>query len=424
MHDRPTIRQVRTQPGTAQDGDADVRRTLGLDPGRRTGRIIRKIVVTLLILGAIAALALWVGRKMRGTPPEYETAEVTRGDLRVTVTATGTLQGLNTVEVGSEISGRLAKVEVDYNDPVTKGQLLAEIDTEQLTASVEEARAQLAAARASIKQAKATAKETKLAAERASAQSKQGLIPRAQLESARAAAERAKASVSSAVANAALAQAALASAQSRLDKASIVSPIDGIVLARLVEPGQTVVAGLQTPVLFKLAEDLTKMRLYVDVDEADVGKVHEGLSATFTVDAFPERTFESSVIELRNDPKVSQNVVTYEAVLAADNPERLLRPGMTATAVIVTETLEGVVLVPNAALRFTPPMSKGPPGRRGPKPPPASAAEAGSRLYTLEAGKPVPKQVHSGATDGQRTVVRDGDIEPGTEVVVGTVERE
>ena len=290
----------------------------------------------------------------------YETARATRADVRVTVTATGTLEAITTVEVGAEVTGRLLTVLVDANDTVKKGQLLAEIDPEQLRAAADEARAQVGSAEAAIRQAKATRVESEKAAIRAREQAKQGLMAEKDLEAAEAAAERAEASLASSVASATRSPATLIQALSRLDKTKIISPIDGIVLSRHVEPGQTVTAGFSTPLLFKLAQDLTQMRLNVDVDEADMGRVREGQDASFTVDAYPDRTFSSKVTSLRNEPKTSQNVVTYQGVLSVDNQQRLLRPGMTCTATILADMRKDVLVVPNAALRFAPPVSNAP----------------------------------------------------------------
>jgi HlyD family secretion protein len=222
--------------------------------------------------------------------------------------------------------------------------------------------------------------------------------------------------VASAAASATLARATLSQARSRLDKTNIFSPISGIVLSRRVEPGQTVTAGFQTPLLFRLAQDLTQMRLNVDIDEADVGRVNEGQEATFTVEAYPERTFRSRVISLRNEPKASQNVVTYQAVLSVENQERLLRPGMTCTATILAATRKDVLLVPNGALRFSPPASAGgqEPKTVGTNPDPTKR----QRVWVLRANAPAPITVRAGATDGSVTEIVSGDVTPGTEVIV------
>ncbi|MFT3773357.1 MAG: efflux RND transporter periplasmic adaptor subunit [Minicystis sp.] len=363
-----------------------------------------------------------------GPGPRFRTAEVGRGDLRVTVTATGMLQATTTVEIGAEVSGRILKMTVDANDLVKKGQVLAVIDPEQLRAAVDQAGAQLAAADAAIRQAKATREEARAAADRAAVQIKEGLLSKKELEAANAAAERAEASVASAVANAALARAALTSAQSRLDKATIVSPIDGVVLARSMEPGQTVTAGFSTPVLFKIAEDLTRMRLEVDVDEADVGRTRDGQEASFAVEAYPDRSFPSRVLLLLNEPKTSSNVVTYKARLAADNGDRLLRPGMTATATIVADTRRDVVLVPNAALRFVPPSRSGPGGPPGPGGGPKKAGEVVEKdrktVYVLDHGELRRVAVKVGATDGTNTELLSNELAPGAQVVVDSASPE
>lgn len=397
------------------EGDADVVRTLGIDTQSRRKPWMRAFV-GVLVLAALGGLgARWMRARALAKEPVFQTAAVTRGDLKVSVTATGTIQGLKTVEVGAEVSGRITKVYVDYNDRVEPGQLLAEIDPEQLHAAVEEANARVALSEANIRQARATLAETKAQAERARAQVEKGLISQRELEIAEAAAIRADASLSSALAEATLSRAALKSAKWRLERTKIVAPIPGIVLARLIEPGQTVTAGFQTPLLFKLAEDLSHMSLHVYVDEADVGRVKEEQEASFTVDAYPGRSFPSKVLSLRNEPRTEQNVVSYEAVLAVDNTDLLLRPGMTATATIIADTRANVLLVPNAALRFTPP-----PPKRGSPPPPVASTE---QVYTLREGEPVAIEVTTGPTDGLTTEVTGGDLPEGTEVLTDIVER-
>lgn len=398
-------------------GDADVVRTLGLDSKSKRKPWMR-VVVGLFLVGALAGGgAKWMRARALANAPAFQTAPVSRGDLQVTVTATGTIQGLNTVEVGAEVSGRITKVHVDFNDRVEPGQLLAEIDPEQLLAAVEEANARVAASEANIRQARATLAEARAQADRAKAQVERGLISQRDLEVSEAAAIRAEASLSSAMADATLSRANLKSAKWRLDRSKIVAPISGIVLSRLVEPGQTVTAGFQTPLLFKLAEDLTRMSLHVYVDEADVGRVKEGQEATFAVDAYSGRKFTSKVLSLRNEPHQDQNVVSYEAVLAVDNSELLLRPGMTATATIVAEKRPNALLVPNAALRFTPPAPKGPPGKGLELP---SADE--KRVFVLRDGKPEAVSVQTGPSDGLMTEITS-DLSEGTEVLTDILEK-
>jgi HlyD family secretion protein len=345
-----------TQPNRRIDPEVEAQLGLTESSGSRARRTwMRRGIWVLVALALLGGLVWWRARGRAEREPRYVTAPVERGDLAVTVTATGTLSALDTVEVSSEVSGRVAEVLVDFNDRVSAGQTLAVLNPEQARARSQEAAAQVEAASASLVRARATAEESRKKLGRAQELAKAGLLSKDDLDTAQATARRADADVGSAAAQVTVARASLDDARSALRKATVASPIDGIVLSRTVEPGQTVAASLQAPVLFTLARDLTKMQLEVAVDEADVGKVHEGDPATFTVDAYPGRTFPSRVESLHNIATAAENVVTYTAELAVENGDLALRPGMTATAAIVTEQKRGVLLVPNAALRFTPP---------------------------------------------------------------------
>jgi HlyD family secretion protein len=312
---------------------------------------------------------------------------------------------------------------------------------------VDESEAQLRSAQAAQASSSATVKEAEAKAVRAREMHARGLISDQDLESAEAALARAKASVSTSAAQTTVAMASLKSAKTSLGKATIRAPIDGIVLARSVEVGQTVTAGFQTPILFTLARGLEQMQLEIDVDEADVGRVREGQAATFLVDAYPKRVFRSSLIKLGNLPKPDTAVVTYQATLTVENPERILKPGMTATATIVTSEEKDVLSVPNAALRFEPPAPPGSatPGTglpipglgapmrgmgmgRGPRAA-GSAERTGSfertrrrHVYVLKNGVPTRVAVEVGATDGRRTAVKGDGIGPGTQVIVDLTE--
>ena len=381
--------------------DPEVMKTLGI--GRRAGfgRLARRLIgwgVVVAIAAGIAGIVVHMRRP--AAPPVFVTSPVVRGDIRITVTATGSVEALKQVDVGAEVSGRVVELPVDYNDRVTTGQVLAVIDPEQLLAAEDQTRAQVLAAQAAVRQARATAIEQRQAVIRTRSLADQQLIARQALEASQASADRADAALANAQANATLAEAALAQAHSHRDKSTIRSPIDGIVLARLIEPGQTVTAGFTTPILFRIAEDLARMRLKVAVDEADVGRVKEGDIATFTVDAYPERTFPSRVVALRNDPKVAQNVVTYEAVMSVDNKDLLLKPGMTATATIETALRHAVLLVPNTAVRFVPPKAVAAPARPGWK----------SVWVQHGAAAPVEVPVRLGSTDGTSTEVLEGAL--------------
>jgi HlyD family secretion protein len=324
-------------------------------PARSKGRRWRWLAAGLLGCASIVGAGVGYQKAQAPQPPSFVTVPLTRGDLIETVTAIGTLAPVDAVELGAEVTGRLTRVLVDVNDEVVAGQVLAEIDPEQLAARARESRAQLSSATANRVSALASLGEAERKAERIRALHGEGIATGDENETAEAALERARANVGVASAQITVAQANLASAEALVQRAVIRAPIAGIVLSRSVEPGQTVTAGFQTPVLFTLARDLGKLELEVEVDEADIGKVHEGQTASFVVDAYPGRSFASKLLKLHNLPKADATIVTYSAVLAVDNQDRSLRPGMTATASIVTNALRDVLLVDNAALRFEPP---------------------------------------------------------------------
>jgi len=308
---------------------------------------------------------------------------------------------------------------------VKEGQLLAEIDPEQQLATVDEANARVTASSASIKQAQATLEEAEANLARARSQQALGLVSDKEVEAAKASAARARASVEAARSDAVVSSASLKSSRSKLGKTQIISPITGIVLSRSVDNGQTVTAGFTTPVLFKLAEDLKRMSLHVYVDEADIGRVKEGQLATFTVDAFPNRSFPAELTSLRYEPKTESNVVSYEAVLSISNDELLLRPGMTATAAIICDEVTDVMVVPNAALRFTPAQKKESGGLRMPGPPGRDQAPkaAGPTLWILDGPTPRSLVVTTGVTDGTLTEVSGEGLAVGAKVVTDTVEQ-
>jgi HlyD family secretion protein len=387
-----------------------------LAPGTGTRRSRRWWIFGALLLLGAGVMLFYVFRSTH-KPVQYESVSVTRGDLHVTVRSTGSLQAVTSVEVGSEVSGRVLKILVDVNDEVKKGQILAEIDPEQSSSSLEQARAQLVGARAAISLAEATTNESARILTRNQNLAKEGILSQADLDASVSTKERAEASFHSAQENAKVAKAVLDMAGSKLQKSTIRAPIDGVVLARLVEPGQTVTAGFQTPVLFKLAQDLRKMRLNVDIDEADVSRVHSGQSADFTVESYPRRNFPSTVVSLQMEPKVSQNVVTYQAVLTAENPELALFPGMTCTATIQAEVKKGVLVVPNAALRFTPSAPASGLAREG-----GNLSDGKHRVWILKDNKPEPIEVKLGATDGRNTEILEGPLQEGMQVLTDAKE--
>jgi HlyD family secretion protein len=408
----------------------DMKEKLGLAPGkRRRKRLIRWSVFLLL---AIAGIGFWNSRQNAAAAQprvRYRTESARTGDLTVTVTATGQVKPTRTVDVGSEVSGIIDQVFVNYNDTVKEGQVLAKINTEKLDAQVLQDKAQLQSARAKVEDAKVTVTETEAEYKRlldARQRSKGQLISQHDADTASAAFERAKVAVTSAQAAVTQAEANLKMDETNVAKAVIKSPVNGIVLARNVEPGQTIAASFSVTTMFEIAEDLRKMKLEVNIDEADVGHVKEGQRVEFTVDAYPGRRFPGRITQLRYNSSTSNNVVTYLAVISVDNGQLLLRPGMTATATITVLSLEKALLVPNHALRFIPsaaPAAGGFFSRMMPSFGPAKEAESPAalnnpRVWVVRNGKPSPIPVVLGATDGKFTEVRSGDVAPGTALIV------
>jgi HlyD family secretion protein len=407
-------------------------------PDGRRRRTWRRLVAVAVAAGAVVALVLARSGNSADSP-RFRAEETRAGDLTVTVSATGNLQPTNQVDVGSEVSGLVETVLVDDNDRVRTGQVLARLDISRLQDMVINSRAALTSAEAKVVQAEATVKETQANLTRlrqAEELSGGTIVARADLETAEAAAARAVADLSSARAAVEQARASLSSAETNLSKASIRSPIDGIVLARQIEPGQTVAASFQAPVLFTLAEDLSKMELEVDVDEADVGDVRTGQPAVFTVDAYPGRRYPARITRVNYGSQTKDGVVSYQTTLSVDNADLTLRPGMTATADITTVERKDVLLVPNAALRYTPPTAAVPQPREGgivsrllPRPPRPSVRAAngnhngrsGQTVWVLRDGQPVAVPVTVGSTDGRFTEVTGGELEAGTPVVTETI---
>lgn len=411
---------------------SDVRAVLA--SGRRSGRRRRLWTIGAVVLVAAAGIGAWLTSGSGGPSVVYTTQPVTKGDLTVTVTATGTVQPTNQVTISSELSGTVHSVFADYNDAVKKGEVLAKLDTDTLTANLALSQATLNARKADVAQAQATVDETALALKRAADLVARNVSSQSTLDSAKADSERAQAALASAAANEKIAEANVSIAETNLAKAAITSPIDGVVLSRDVEPGQIVAASLQAPTLFTLAEDLKAMQLEVGIDEADMGKVKQGDTASFTVEAFPGRQFPATIEQVRYSPETVEGVVTYTAVLSVDNSDLLLRPGMTATADITVETVKDAVQVPNAALRWSPPVqatrSSGRgagllgllmphPQRGGGQPPAAIQNGSKAKVWVLRNGEPVAVPVEVGASDGVHTVVT-GKLSAGDKVIIGS----
>ena len=391
--------------------------------------------VVVLAAGATGAW-YWLGQRQAAAAPQYQTQTVARGGLTVTVTASGTLQPTTQVAIGSELSGTVARVMVDVNDRVKKGQVLVVLDDARLRDQADGSRAALAATLAALAQQRASATEARdaLARLRDVYQRSGGQVPSAtELSAAEAAQARSVANVASAEANVAQARSTLSSNQTNLSKATIRSPIDGVVLSRSVEPGNAVAASLQAVTLFTLAEDLAKMKLQVNVDEADVGQVKNEQAASFTVSAYPTRRYPARIVRVGFGSTTKDNVVTYLADLSVNNDDLSLRPGMTATATITTVQRSDALLVPNAALRYTPTAASAAPKasksiassmmprlpRSGGGPRSAGTDTTQVRqVWVLEADAPRAVPVTPGVSDGRMTEVTSAQLQPGMAVIV------
>ena len=390
---------------------------------------MQRKVVTILLLAALAAC------KGRGKKNEqYKTEKVDRGNITMTVTATGTLSAVTTVQVGSQVSGVISRLYADFNSHVTKGQLLAELDPTPFQAQVEQRQAD-------VTKAKVTAANAKITYERQRRLAGAGLAAEADLDAARAQYEEAQAGVQQA-------EAALSSSTTNLRYTKIVSPIDGVVIDRAYDVGQTVAASFQAPTLFQIAQDLRKMQVQADVDQSDIGRIQVGQPARFTVDSFPDREFRGRISQIRLNATVAQNVVTYPVIIEVDNPDETLKPKTTANVTIEVATVADVLRIPNAALRFKPENVKpanapstaststtsteraasdmgqrrrGLGGAGGAWTRGAGGKEKGGQnIYILEAENKIkPVWIRPGITDGHFTQIVSGEVNPGDNVIVG-----
>jgi HlyD family secretion protein len=419
---------------TATQPDQELARILGAESAsNRRSKYVRWIAAALVLLAAIAGYRLLTSRSQNRLPL-YETEPVTRATLRVTVSATGNLAPTNKIEIGCEQSGTIETVMVQENDRVTKGQVLARLDVSKLQDQITKSQAALSSYQAKLAQAETTLQLDQASLDRDKEVSRLsgGKVPsKTEMESAQATLDRAQADVLSARADLNQGRASLSSDQTNLSKASIRSPVNGVVLSRAAEPGQTVAAGLQVTTLFMVAEDLRQMDLKVDVDEADVGGVKDGQAATFTVDAYPGRKYSARVTRVAYGSTTKNNVVSYSTVLKVKNDDLSLRPGMTATAEIATVTRDNALLVPNAALRFTLATPAGAPPSGGlldsllPHPPADKSSQSAAtkskgssqQVWALVDGKPLAIPVTVGVTDGRFTEITGGDLKEGMQVI-------
>lgn len=411
-------------------------------------------VLLLLLVGGGAAAAWWLTRdRDAGGPPAWKTAVVERGMVVETVNTTGTVQALKTVTIGTQVSGVIKELLVDYDTRVSKGQVIARLEPDVLEARLAQESALLAAAEAAVERSQIAIEEAEARERRIARLVQQSLAKQEDLETAGFAVRTAKATLRADETRVLQARASVGLAKTNLDYATITSPIDGVVLTKVVDVGQTVAAGLQAPTLFTIAEDLRQMRVEASVDEADIGRVHTGQRVSFSVDAFPDRRFKGRVTQRRLGPVVTNNVVTYQVIVDTENPELTLLPGMTANVSIVTNRVEDALVVPASALRFTPPDAQGGrPGRGEGGPPQArdargqtagAAREGGegadraggggadrprgegrrrSRIYLLDGAALEEVEVEVGPSDGLRVAVTPAEgatLTEGLVVVTG-----
>ena len=413
------------------DQRGDVAETLGLDKGRHLRR--KWLRYALLLALAAGGLAFWYIRSTGEPAFRYVTAEAATGSFTVTVTATGTVEPTNLVEISSELSGTLARVEVDHNDIVEVGTVLARLDTTKLEAQLAVSKASLDAAIARVAMAQATLDEARERYETSLRLEERGVTAHQDFVAQRAVFIRAQSELQSAMADRALAEANLDLHQAELDKACICSPIAGVVLDRAADEGQIVASSLSAPILFTIAEDLTKMELQVDIDEADIARISVGDRATFTVDAYDERQFPAEIAEIRFAPETIEGVVTYKAILTIDNADLALRPGMTATADITVAEISDALIVPNAALRYAPPAAPDPMVQEDERsgllgmilprrPEEETRAQDGRTVWVLREGQATEIAIVAGESNGRLTEILDGDLAPGDQVITDRID--
>ena len=402
----------------------------------------RRLFILLAVVVVAAAFGIWRWQADSGKPKlQFETSKLEKGKIVAKVTASGTLSAIVTVQVGSQVSGRIAALYADFNSPVKKGQLIAKIDPPLFQASVDQARANLAASQGNLAKAKVQAVDARRQYQRQNELAARQLTAQADLDTAQANADVADAQVTAGEGTVAQTRAALQSAEVNLAYTNILSPTSGTVISRNVDVGQTVAASLQAPTIFVIAEDLAKMQVDTSVAEADVGRLKADMSASFTVDAYPGEIFRGRVRQIRNAPQTVQNVVTYDAVIDVDNPELKLKPGMTANVTFVYAEKDDVLRMPNSALRFRPPpalLGDGKGGGAGGRPggsgaPGSTGGTGGQRpggaggrpgdaperrtIWTLNDDKPEAKKIKTGISDGSFTEVVEGDVKAGELVI-------
>lgn len=379
---------------------------------KERGPLVKKTAIIGGILIAVLVILLFVFSG-KGNQPGYRTEPVTKGDIQATVTATGTVNAVTTVLIGTQVSGTIKKLFVDFNSRVKKGQIIAQIDPSTFESQVLQARANLLSAQANLDKAETTLVDAKRTFERNKELFSKNLIARSDLDTAETNYQADKAQVNASKAQVEQAKASLDFAQQNLAYTKILSPVDGVVISRNVDVGQTVAASFQTPTLFTIAQDLTKMQIDTNVAESDIGVVKGGQDVEFTVDAYPDTTFKGKVWQIRQAPITVQNVVTYDVVIQVNNRDFKLMPGMTANVSIIITTKRDVLRITNAALRFR--FSERPAGGGAGA---GTADKKGPIVWVLENGKPKRVSVTPGVSDGNYTEVVSGDLQEGQPLIV------
>ena len=376
----------------------------------------KKIIILSIIAIVIIAMGIFFYLRGNGNNMAYKTEKVSRGEINALVTATGTVNAVTTVSVGTQVSGTIKRLMVDYNSPVKKGQLLAQIDPSNVQSQVDQANANLWSAKATMEKAAVATLDARRTLLRNKDLFAQNFIARSDLDTAETNAQSAEAQQKVTNAQVGQAQAALKIAETNLQYTNILSPVDGTVISRSVDVGQTVAASFQTPTLFSIAQDLTKMQIDTNVDEADIGTVQVGQTVSFTVDAYPDTIFIGKVAVVRNAPITVSNVVTYDVVIQVDNSQLKLKPGMTANVSITIETRKDVLRIPNSALRFKPAEITGKSEKSQNK-----QGMKGTKVWILENDKPKPVKVTIGLSDGSYTEISAGELKEDQEIITDSL---
>lgn len=382
---------------------------------------MKRYTLIVLIFSAVIGAAVWFFS--RRTPEvTYKTARLEKGAIVATISATGTVNPVTTVQVGSQVSGTIQKLFVDYNSRVRKGQVIAEIDPALFLAQLEQARGNSLNAQANLQKARVTLADARRTLERNKQLISQGIVAQSDFDASQTAYDSAQAGIQSAEAGVTQTRGSLMQAETNLKNAVIRSPVDGVVISRSIDVGQTVAASFQTPTLFSIAQDLTKMQIETSVDEADISRASLGQAVTFTVDAYSDSTFKGQVTQIRSAPITVQNVVTYIVVVQVDNKELRLKPGMTANVSIETGRRDAVLKLPSAALRFRPKTDATAKRQK-----PSGVGKGGSdgnhqKVYQLKEGKPVAVAITAGLTNAGFTELVKGSLKEGDEVIVEQVD--